>query len=55
VGQSRQKGGVAYWSLINTKDKSYLLKETPYNTKKLINEVKDIDSENEYLSSVLTR
>ncbi|TVR77520.1 MAG: metallophosphoesterase [Chitinophagaceae bacterium] len=55
VGQSRQKGGVANWAIINTSDKSYEIIHTPYNTAHLIKDVKLIDPENEYSYKVLER
>ncbi len=55
VGQSRQKGGLAFWSLINTNNKSYQVRATPYDTTKLINEVRQFDSNVEYSQKILKR
>ena len=55
VGQSREKGGVAYWSIVDTKDKSYELIKTPYDNSELLKEIKIIDSDNKYLSDILKR
>jgi len=55
VGQSRQKGGFAYWSLIDTENKSYELMKTPYDASELLKEIKNIDPKNKYLSNVLIR
>ena len=55
VGQSREKGGFAFWSLIDTKDKSYKLIKTLYDTSDLLKEIKVIDPDNKYLSEVLRR
>lgn len=55
VGQSRQKGGLAYWAVVNTANKSYEIKATPYNTKELLEEVKQLDPDAEYSIKILTR
>lgn len=55
VGQSRENGGFAYWSLVDTKDKSYKLIKTPYDCSDLLEEIKIIDSKNIYLSKILNR
>lgn len=55
VGQSRQNGGLAYWALVNTDNKSFEIKATPYNVTELQNEVMRIDPLNEYSYKVLTR
>lgn len=55
VGQSRQKGGLAYWSVINTDNKSFEIKATPYDTSKLIDEVSLLDPDFEYSSKILIR
>lgn len=55
VGQSRQNGGLAYWAVINTANKSFEIKATPYDTKELIQEVKQFDPANEYAYNVLIR
>lgn len=55
VGQSRQKGGLANWAVINTANKSFEMRATPYDTAELLNEIKLIDPEAEYLSKILVR
>lgn len=55
VGQSRQNGGKAYWSIIDTSNKSFKMKITDYNTEKLINEVYEKDNNIDYLSDILNR
>ena len=55
VGQSRQKGGHAYWSVINTDNKSYEVKVSSYNPSKLIEEIEEIESKIGYSSKVLLR
>lgn len=55
VGQSRQKGGQAYWAVVDSENKKFELKATPYDTSKLLNEVKEFDSHIAYSSKVLSR
>lgn len=55
VGQSRQKGGVANWAIVNTINKCYEIKETHYETSFLLNEIEKFDPNLEYISKVLTR
>jgi putative phosphoesterase len=55
VGQSRQKGGVANWVLIDTENKSFQLKATAYNISELIKEIEQYDPDNRYLLDVLHR
>jgi putative phosphoesterase len=55
VGQSRLKGGVANWTLIDSDDKSYKIMETPYDVSELLLEIKHRDPNNNYLLEVLTR
>lgn len=55
VGQSREKGGVAYWVIIDTYDKSYTVKLTPYDTNDLIHEVKKNDPNASYSITILER
>lgn len=55
VGQSREKGGNAYWAMIDTYDKSYTLKVTPYDTNDLIHEIEINDPDAEYSIRVLQR
>lgn len=55
VGQSRKKGGVANWVILDTSDKSFEIKETKYDTSPLISDIKKLDPKNEYLIKVLRR
>jgi predicted phosphodiesterase len=55
VGQSRQKGGVANWTLIDTDDKSYKLMKTPYDVSELLLEIEQVDPNNKYLADILVR
>jgi putative phosphoesterase len=55
VGQSRQKGGLASWAVINTANKSFEIKATPYNTTALLEEIKMFESTIGYSSKVLQR
>lgn len=55
VGQSRQKGGIANWLLINTKNKCYQFMATPYDVSSLIKDIQFIDAEFEYGYKVLLR
>ena len=55
IGQSRQNGGKASWAIIDTSNKSFQMKTTDYNTKKLLNEVLEKDNEVTYLSEILNR
>lgn len=55
VGQSREKGGIAYWCLLDTLNGHFRLIETEYDITKLLNEVFEIDSDIKYLSNVLKR
>ena len=55
VGQSREKGGYAYWAIINTEDKSYHIKKTKYNTTSLVEEINKFDPDINYNLKILTR
>lgn len=55
VGQSRQKGGLAYWSVINTANKSFEIKATPYDVSDLLKEVQLFESKIGYSSKILQR
>jgi putative phosphoesterase len=55
VGQSRQVGGVAFWCMINTKNSTFELRATPYNTAELITDISEYDPELPYLKSILAR
>lgn len=55
VGQSRQRGGLAYWSLINTANGAFQIRATPYDTSALLKEVQLFDPNIEYSSKILLR
>lgn len=55
VGQSRQNGGLAYWTIINTENKSFETRVNPYDTSELLNEIKLIDPDFKYASEILQR
>ena len=55
VGQSRQKGGIANWVIINTANKCFEIKSTPYDTKFLLEEISLLESENCYSYKILLR
>jgi len=55
VGQSRQIGGKASWSIINTINGCFQMLSTDYNTEKLISEVAEKDQEIKYLTEILKR
>jgi hypothetical protein len=55
VGQSRKKGGIANWVMLDSNDKSFEIKETKYDTSTLISDIKKLDPKNEYLIKVLKR
>ena len=55
VGQSRQTGGKASWSIINTENGCFQMLSTDYNTEKLISEVEEKDPEIKYLTKILKR
>jgi len=54
VGQSRVIGGISNWGIYDTSNKVYIPKSTPYNIKKVIEKLEEIDS-NKYLKTILTR
>jgi putative phosphoesterase len=55
VGQSRQVGGVATWAIINTLNKCFEMKSTPYPVNILQAEIAQIDPQISYLSNILKR
>lgn len=55
VGQSRRRGGLAEWAIINTENQTVQLNSTPYDTEALIQEVEAIDSDIVYLKNILIR
>lgn len=55
VGQSRQKGGLAYWAVINTANRSFEIKATPYDTTALLEEIEIFESKIGYSSKILQR
>jgi len=55
VGQSRDKGGLASWCVLDTLNKVLVFKKTPYPIDELIIDAKKIDPGNKYLYEVLFR
>lgn len=55
VGQSRSRGGLAQWAIVNTQSKSVQLMSTPYETSELIRQSAQIDFDIPFLREVLTR
>lgn len=55
VGQSRQKGGMANWVVINTENKCFEMKSTPYATSELLEEINQYEQEIGYSSKILLR
>jgi putative phosphoesterase len=55
VGQSRQKGGKAFWSIINTENGCFQMLSTDYDTKYLLEEIEKKDPDINYLSNILRR
>lgn len=55
VGQSREKGGSAFWTIVNTNNKSFQMISTSYNTKNLLREIAVKDPDIEYLKNILNR
>lgn len=55
VGQSRSIGGVASWLIINTVNKTFEVKSTPYCTDNLVSETALFDPEIQYLRDILRR
>tara|TARA_B100001250_G_scaffold149451_1_gene128029 strand:+ start:26239 stop:26943 length:705 start_codon:yes stop_codon:yes gene_type:complete len=55
VGQSRKKGGIANWVLIDTNSKSYEINDTLYEIDELLLEINKFDPNNKYLKEVLLR
>ena len=55
VGQSRQKGGMAFWCIINTENKSFQMLSTYYEIEHLLAEINNKDKDVEYLTKILLR
>ena len=55
VGQSRKKGGIANWCLLNLNNGVIEMQSTPYNVNSLLNLVNKYDPDITYLSSILKR
>lgn len=55
VGQSRQLGGYAFWTLVNTKNKTFSSQITKYDVLPLIKEIKSIEENYFYSSEILCR
>jgi putative phosphoesterase len=55
VGQSRQNGGQAYWTVVNTTNKTFETKSTIYDTSILMKEVKEFEHTIGYSFKILQR
>lgn len=55
VGQSKSKGGVACWSMINTISKTVKIMHTPYPVEELLKQVERIDPDVAYLKTILKK
>jgi len=55
VGQSRQAGGKAFWTIIDTVNGCFQMLSTDYCTKKLKEEIQEKDSNIRYLTEILER
>ena len=55
VGQSRRKGGIAEWTIIDCINKEYEMIKTPYDAAALKKDAEDIDHDVKYNSKILTR
>ena len=55
VGQARDKGGKASWGLMDTTNRTFVLKHTVYDPTDIIVEVKNIDPHVPYLHEILNR
>jgi len=55
VGQSRDKGGLASWAVIDTNNRSFILRRSKFDVSILCKEVKDIDPHVPYLHEILNR
>lgn len=55
VGQSREKGGIANWVLLNTTNGCFQMKGTIYDVTPLLNEVHTLDRNNDYSYKILKR
>lgn len=53
IGQSRTVGGIANWGVFNTKNGIFTAQSTPYDTSKLIKDLKG--TSNNYLLNILSR
>jgi predicted phosphodiesterase len=55
VGQSRIKGGVADWGILNTENKVYIAQKTKYNRNKTIENLNMHQEKTAYLHKILKR
>jgi putative phosphoesterase len=55
VGQSRQEGGKAFWTIINTKNNSFQMLSTAYKVNDLLAEIAKKDPDISYLTTILNR
>lgn len=54
VGQSRVRGGIANWGIVDTNNHVYIPKQTPYDVTKLERRLKE-NNEREYIYKILRR
>jgi putative phosphoesterase len=55
VGQSRTTGGIASWIMINSRNRTFETRATPYNIEPLEKEVTIVDPDVPYLKNILRR
>jgi putative phosphoesterase len=55
VGQSRVRGGIADWGILNSTNRVYVAMQTPYHTHPLKQQIKQIDPDITYLTNILER
>ncbi|MBU4176050.1 MAG: metallophosphatase family protein [Actinobacteria bacterium] len=55
VGQSRVRGGIAQWAVLDTSNRSIVPRQTPFATETIIKEARDRDPKLPYLWQVLQR
>ncbi len=55
VGQSRVRGGFANWGVLNTDNRSFMHRQTPFDSGDLIKEARLRDPDLPYLWKILER
>jgi predicted phosphodiesterase len=55
VGQSREKGGLAFWAVVDTAGKKFEIRATPYDSTAVQKEVRMFDPGFEYSLKILSR